>query len=215
MKTFLSDLQSSVLLTLVFVVALCGVYPLAVWAAGQTLFPSRANGSLVVDSSGTVRGSRLIAQNFSEDKYFQPRPSAAGNGYDAANSSGTNFGPTSAKLARGIHVVDTSGKPVADLSNFDGIADLVQAYRKLNLLDPATPVPADAVTRSASGLDPHISEANAQLQASRVAQARHLPLERVLSVIAANTDPRDLGFLGEPGVNVLMLNLALDQLSKK
>jgi len=215
MKTFFSELQSSLILTLVFALALCGAYPLAVWAAGQCLFQNQANGSLIMDASGAVRGSRLLAQNFSEDKYFQPRPSAAGAGYDAASSSGTNLGPTSAKLAQGIHAVDTKGNPVADLSNFDGISDLVQAYRKLNRLDAQTPVPADAVTRSASGLDPHISLANAQQQASRVAQARHLPLERVAALIAAHTDERDLGFLGEPGVNVLMLNLALDQLNTK
>lgn len=215
MKTFLSDLQSSVLLTLVFVVVLCGAYPLGVWAVGQTAFRDRANGSLIVDASGTVRGSRLLAQNFSEEKYFQPRPSAAGAGYDAANSGGTNLGPTSAKLAQGIHAADTKGNPIADLGNFDGIADLVTAYRKLNHLDATTAVPADAVTRSASGLDPHISLANAQLQATRVADARHLPLPRVLTLINENTDERDLGFLGEPGVNVLMLNLALDRLSAK
>jgi K+-transporting ATPase ATPase C chain len=213
MKIFLSDLQSSILLTLIFVVALCGVYPLAVWAAGQTLFHDRANGSLIVDSAGAIRGSRLLGQNFSEDKYFQPRPSAAGAGYDAANSGGTNLGPTSAKLAQGIHTADTRGKSLDDAGNFDGIADLVQAYRKLNHLDAYAPVPADAVTRSASGLDPHISTANAQLQAPRVAQARNLPLDRVLALIAANTDARDLGFLGESGVNVLTLNLALDQLA--
>jgi K+-transporting ATPase ATPase C chain len=211
MKTFLSQLQSSILLTLIFAVVLCGVYPLAVWAAGQSVFHDKANGSLIVDATGTVRGSRLLAQNFSEEKYFQPRPSAAGAGYDAANSGGTNLGPTSAKLAHGIHAVDTDGKPIADLNNFDGISDLVQAYRKLNHLDATTSVPADAVTRSASGLDPHISVVNAQIQAARVAEARHLPLNQVLALIIANTDSRDLGFLGEPGVNVLTLNLALDE----
>lgn len=212
MKTLLSDLQSSVLLTLVFAVVLCGAYPLAVWATGQTLFAEKANGSLVVDAHGTVRGSRLLAQNFSEEKYFHARPSAAGAGYDAANSGGSNLGPTSAKLARGIHATDTNGSPVSDLGNFDGIGDLVQAYRTLNHLAASTPVPADAVTRSASGLDPHISVANAQLQAARVAQARRLPLSRVLALVAESTDGRDLGFLGEPRVNVVLLNLALDKL---
>ncbi|HEY9156203.1 MAG TPA: K(+)-transporting ATPase subunit C [Opitutaceae bacterium] len=211
MKTILSYLQSSILLTLIFAVVLCGAYPLAVWAAGQGIFHDKANGSLIIDANGTVRGSRLLAQNFSEDKYFQPRPSAAGAGYDAANSSGTNLGPTSAKLAQGIHATDTKGKPISDLNNFDGIADLVQAYRKLNHLEATASVPADAVTRSASGLDPHISTANAEIQAKRVADARHIPLDRVLRLIAENTDSRDLGFLGEPGVNVLTLNLALDR----
>ena len=210
MKAFLSALHSSIALTLIFLFALCAAYPLAVWAAGQAVFHDRANGSLVVDADGTVRGSRLLAQNFSEEKYFQPRPSAAGAGYDAANSGGSNLGPTSAKLALGIHASDTHGRSVDDLNNFDGIADLIRAYRTINQLDANSPVPADGVTRSASGLDPHISLANAQIQARRVARVRGLSLDRVISLITANTDGPDLGFLGEPGVNVLLLNRALD-----
>jgi K+-transporting ATPase ATPase C chain len=210
MKTLFSELRISVVLTLVFTVVLCGAYPLAVWAAGQALFPAKANGSLLVDKDGTVRGSALLAQNFASDKYFQPRPSAAGNGYDATNSGGTNLGPTSAKLALGVHAKDAAGKDVNDLNNFDGIKDLVGAYRTTNGLGANDPVPADAVTRSGSGLDPHISGANALLQAARVAKARGLSLDAVRQKISAATEGRDLGILGEPGVNVLRLNMALD-----
>lgn len=192
MKTLLSELKVSLLLTLVLALVLCGAYPLAVWAAGQALFSDQANGSLVADRDGTVRGSALLAQNFSSGKYFQPRPSAAGAGYDATASSGTNLGPTSQKLA-------------------DAIKDSVAAYRAANGLKETDPVPADAVTRSASGLDPHISIANAEIQARRVARARGIPLEQVLSLVSAHLQDRDWGALGEPGVNVLKLNLALDQ----
>jgi len=191
MKTLFLELKSSVLLTLVFAVLLCGAYPLAVWAGGRLLFPDKANGSLVVDKDGTVRGSRLLAQNFSSEKYFQPRPSAAGTGYDATASSGTNLGPTSQKLA-------------------DSIKAAIAAYRTTNGLAADIPVPADAVTSSGSGLDPHISLANAQLQAARVAKARGLPLAKVLATIEAHSEGRDWTVFGEPRVNVLLLNLALD-----
>ncbi len=191
MKTFLSELRTALLLTAVLAVLLCGAYPLAVWAGAQAFFPSRANGSLVTDTDGTVRGSVLIGQSFTSEKYFNSRPSVAGAGYDAANSSGTNLGPTSQKLA-------------------DNIKANVAAYRAANSLAPDAPVPADAVTSSASGLDPHISVANATLQAPRIARVRGLPLTTLTSLIAAHTDPRDAGVLGEPGVNVLLLNLALD-----
>lgn len=192
MKSFLADLRTSLLLTLLLAVLLCGVYPLAVWAGGQALFPFQANGSLVTDA-GAVRGSALIGQPFSSARYFHPRPSAAGSGYDASSSSGTNLGPTSKKLA-------------------DAVAAAVAAYRAENGLAPDAPVPADAVTSSASGLDPHISTANAALQAARVARSRALPLEKVQALVAAHTDARDLGVFGEPGVNVLLLNRALDAL---
>jgi len=193
MKTFLVELRISLLLTAVLVVLLCGAYPLAVWAGAQALFPAKANGSLIVDRDGTVRGSALLAQNFGSEKYFQPRPSAAGSGYDATGSSGTNLGPTSQKLA-------------------DSIKAAVTAYRAANGLAADAPVPADAVTSSASGLDPHISVTNAQLQAPRVARARRLPLPAVQALVAAHTEDRDFGVLGEPHVNVLLLNLALDQI---
>jgi len=192
MKTFLAELKAAILVTLVLVVLLCGAYPLAVWASAQALFPAKANGSLVVDRTGAVRGSALLAQNFSSDKYFQPRPSAAGTGYDAANSSGTNLGPTSQKLA-------------------DSIKAAVAAYRTANGLAADAPVPADAVTSSGSGLDPDISVANAEIQARRVARARGLPLPQVEALVAAHTTGRDLGVFGDPRVNVLLLNLALDR----
>lgn len=191
MKTLFLELKTSVLLTLVFAVLLCGAYPLVVWAGAQALFPAKANGSLIVEKDGTVRGSLLLAQNFSSDKYFQPRASAAGTGYDATASSGTNLGPTSQKLS-------------------DSIKAAVAAYRTANGLAADADVPADAVTSSASGLDPHISVANAFLQVARVAKARGLPADQVRALVAANTDGRDLGVLGEPGVNVLRLNVALD-----
>ena len=140
-----------------------------------------------------MRGSRLLAQNFSSEKYFQPRPSAAGTGYDAANSSGTNLGPTSQKLN-------------------DSIKAAVAAYRTTNGLAADAAVPADAVTSSGSGLDPHISVANAQLQSARVAKARNFPPEKITALVAAHTAGRDWGIFGEPIVNVLELNRALDQL---
>ena len=192
MKTFLAELKTSALLTLVFAVLLCGVYPLAVWAGAQALFADQANGSLVTDTDGTVRGSRLLAQNFSSAKYFQPRPSAAGTGYDATSSSGTNFGPTSQKLN-------------------DSIKAAVAAYRTANGLAADATVPADAVTSSGSGLDPHISLANATLQAARVAQARHLPVAQVQVLVSQLTRDRDWGVFGEPTLNVLQINLALDR----
>jgi K+-transporting ATPase ATPase C chain len=192
MKTLLSELRTSLVLTLVFAVLLCGVYPLVVWAGAQALFPSKANGSLIVDKDGSVRGSALLAQNFSSDKYFQPRASAAGTGYDATSSGGTNLGPTSQKLN-------------------DSVKAAVAAYRTANGLAADAPVPADAVTSSASGLDPHISVANALDQAARVAKARGLPLDRVQALISEFTDGRDLGFFGEAGVNVLRINVALDR----
>jgi K+-transporting ATPase ATPase C chain len=212
MKTLLSELKTSIVLTLVLVALLCGAYPLVVWAGAQVLFPAKANGSLITDATGAVRGSALLAQNFASAKYFQPRPSAAGTGYDATSSGGTNLGPTSAKLANGVHAKDAAGKDVNDPGNFDGIKDLVAAYRDANGLAATDSVPADAVTRSGSGLDPHISVANAGIQARRVATARGLPLEKVQAIVTAHTEGRDLGVFGEPRVNVLLLNTALDQL---
>lgn len=193
MKTLLAELRTAILVTLVFAVLLCGAYPLAVWAGGQALFADKANGSLLTDQDGTIVGSALLAQNFTSEKYFHPRPSAAGTGYDAASSSGTNLGPTSKKLA-------------------DALAANVAVYRTKNNLAPEVPVPADAVTSSGSGLDPHISVANAQLQAARVAKTRGLAREQVAALVAAQTEGRDLGVFGDPRVNVLLLNLALDQI---
>ena len=196
MKTLFAELKTSVLITLVFAALLCGVFPMVVWGAGQLFWRDKANGSLLVDRDGTIRGSALLAQNFAAAKYFHPRPSAAGTGYDATSSSGTNFGPTSQKLANSIKAA-------------------VAAYRTDNNLAADAAVPADAVTSSGSGLDPHISPANAAVQAPRVAQARGLALAKVQELISANTDNRDLGMLGEAGVNVLLLNRALDQASTK
>jgi K+-transporting ATPase ATPase C chain len=193
MNNLLSELRTSLLLTLLLVVLLCGAYPLAVWAGAQVLFPAKANGSLLADPDGSVRGSALLAQNFSSDKYFQPRPSAAGTGFDATSSGGTNLGPTSQKLA-------------------DSIKAAVAAYRAANGLSSEESVPADAVTSSGSGLDPHISLANAELQAPRVARARRLSLAQIHALINQSTAGQDLGVLGEPGVNVLLLNTALDRI---
>jgi K+-transporting ATPase ATPase C chain len=194
MKELFEDLRSSVMAVVVLAIVCCGIYPLAVYGVAQALFRDKANGSLIYDSTGTnVLGSALIGQQFTGDKYFDSRPSAAGNGYDASNSGGSNLGPTSQKLRDTIH---------------DRIAD----YRKRNGLKDTDPVPADAVTASGSGLDPHISLANAELQVPRVAKARGLAAEKIQELVRRCTDDRDLGFLGEPGVNVLKLNLALDQI---
>ncbi len=184
------------MVTLALAVVCCGLYPLVVFGLAQILFPDKANGSLIVDEKGVVRGSRLLGQQFAADKYFHSRPSAAGNGYDATSSGGSNLGPTSKKLA-------------------DGIAQNVADYRAQNGLTTNAPVPADAVTASGSGLDPHISVRNAELQAPRVAKARGLSEDKVRELIQQNTEGPDLDFLGEPGVNVLTLNLALDALGTK
>jgi K+-transporting ATPase ATPase C chain len=191
MKTFLLEFRTALMATLMLALVCCGLYPLAVFGLGQALFHDKANGSLIVNAKGEVLGSRLIGQPFTADKYFHPRPSAAGNGYDPTSSGGSNLGPTSQKLR-------------------DSIAQNLADYRAQNGLATNAPVPADAVTASASGLDPHISPQNAELQAPRVAKARGLSLDRVRSLIKENTDPADLGLLGEPGVNVLRLNLTLD-----
>lgn len=191
MKTFFAEMRGAIMSTLALAVVCCGLYPLLVFGIGQALFRDKANGSLIVDASGTVRGSRLLGQQFAADKYFRPRPSAAGNGYDATSSGGSNLGPTSQKL-------------------HDSIAQNISDYRSQNGLATNAPVPADAVTASGSGLDPHISVNNAELQVARVAKARGLEPDKVRLLIKQNTDGADFGVLGDPGVNVLELNLALD-----
>ena len=191
MKHLLSELRRAAFATLALVVVCCGLYPLLVFGVGQLLFPDKANGSLIVDARRVIHGSRLIGQPFAADKYFHPRPSAAGNGYDPTSSGGSNLGPTSQKLR-------------------DGIVQNLADYRAQNGLATNAPVPADAVTASGSGLDPHISLENAGLQATRVAKARGLSVEQVRDLIQQNTDPASLSVLGDPGVNVLRLNLALD-----
>jgi potassium-transporting ATPase KdpC subunit len=190
MKEFFSQLRGSVMATVMLAVVCCGIYPVVVFGLGRA-FADKADGSIIVDSKGAVRGSRLIGQNFTAAKYFHPRPSSAGNGYDSTSSSGSNLGPTSKKLA-------------------DAIAQNIADYRSQNGLATNAPVPADAVTGSASGLDPHISIQNADLQAPRVAKERGMKVEDVHALITQYTDQPSLGFLGEPGVNVLCLNLALD-----
>ena len=190
MKDLVAELRAAIAATLLLAVLCCGIYPAVVWAVGQGLFSHKANGSLVrVD--GNVVGSSLLAQGFSGPSYFHPRPSAAGKGYDAASSSGTNLGPTSKKL-------------------IEDVKQRVSGYRAENGLPPDTLVPADAVTSSASGLDPHISVRNASLQAARVAKARGIGEKEVRAKVEAHTEGRTLGFLGEPRVNVLTLNLSLD-----
>ncbi|HZL78830.1 MAG TPA: K(+)-transporting ATPase subunit C [Candidatus Limnocylindrales bacterium] len=199
MKKLFSEIRSAVMVTVMLAIVCCGVYPLVVFGVAQTLFHDKANGSLIVDKDGTIHGSRLIGQQFTADKYFHPRPSDAGaNGmaYDPTSSGGSNLGPTSQKLN-------------------DAIKQNIVDYRAQNNLDTNTPVPADAVTASASGLDPHISRRNAELQTPRVAKVRGVSVDKVRELIRANTDAASLGFLGEPGVNVLPLNLALDALAAK
>jgi potassium-transporting ATPase KdpC subunit len=182
------------------------VYPLAITAGAQLLFPHRANGSIVVNDKGVEVGSELIGQGFASPAYVQSRPSA--NAYDAANSGGTNLSTTSKKLREGA-VDDPATKDVDE--SFTGAAQLAATYRTANALASSVAVPADAVTRSASGLDPDVSPDNAMLQAPRIAKARGVTVERVRAIVVQHTDGRELGLLGEPHVNVLAVNLALDR----
>jgi K+-transporting ATPase ATPase C chain len=193
MKAIIEDLRGSIMSIVIMAVVCCGAYPLVVYGIAQTAFRDKANGSLIVDSSGALRGSALLGQQFTGDKYYNSRPSAAGNGYDGLSSGGSNLGPTSQKLN-------------------DAIKDRVADYRKRNGLKDTDPVPADAVTASGSGLDPHISLANAALQTPRVAKARGLDEEKVKALVKQYTDGVDWAVLGDAGVNVLKLNLALDQI---
>jgi potassium-transporting ATPase KdpC subunit len=230
-------------LTLAFTILTGLLYPAVMTGVSELVFPRQAQGSLVV-VNGKVVGSSLIGQAFTEPQYFHPRPSAAGSGYDATASGGTNLGPTSAKLLHGTIKTDDKGKEVVD---FDGIDDrvvhycvendipyessvpltafedsrgdlddvkLIKAFNDLKtplIFTPKLPVPSDAVTASSSGLDPDISPANAEIQAARVAKARGVSPDQVKPLIAQFTDRPDWGFLGEPRVNVLLLNVALDR----
>lgn len=178
---------------LVFTVMLGVVYPLSMLAVGQLAFPGRANGSLV-EVDGEPVGSALLGQTFAGAQYFAPRPSAAGDGYDPSSTSASNLGPLNADL-------------------LTAVGEQVAAYREANALAQDARVPVDAVTASASGLDPHISVANARLQAPRVAGERGVEVDQVLELVDEHTAGRGLGVLGEPGVNVLELNLALDAAS--
>ena len=239
----IKELGSGFRLTLIFTVVLGLLYPAVMTGVSELIFPKHSNGSLVT-VNGKVVGSSLIGQPFTKPEYFHPRPSAAGNGYDATASGGSNLGPTSAKLLHGTTKIDDKKNEVVD---FDGInlrivhycldndipyqssvpldqfkdshgdlddVKLIKAFNddKTPLLFTAkAPIPPDAVTASASGLDPHISPANAETQSARVAKARGVSADQVKQLIAQFTDRADLGFLGEPRVNVLMLNIALDQ----
>ena len=196
MNAFISQLRGAVVSTVVLAAVTFGAYPLIVTGISRVASKDKADGSLIRNSSGQIVGLTLIGQSFTGEKYFHSRPSAAGaNGYDAASSSGSNLGPTSLKLA-------------------DQIKERVSAYRTTNGLAADQAVPADAVTASGSGLDPHISPANADLQATRIAKARNLSVEKVRELIRTHTDSPDFGILGDAGVHVLKLNLALDELSR-
>lgn len=188
MKALFSELRPAISATLVLAAVTCGAYPLLVTGIAQTAFKEKAKGSLITDKDGTVRGSALLSQNFAAENYFHPRPSAAGNGHDAASSSGSNLGPTSQKL-------------------HDAIKERIAAYRTTNGLAADAKVPADAVTASGCGLDPHISSKNAELQTARVAKARNVSIEEVRELISRSTDK---SLFGPDAVNVLNLNLALD-----
>jgi K+-transporting ATPase ATPase C chain len=186
------QLLPALVMLMVFTVLTGVVYPLAVTGVTQVLFPGEARGS-IIDLDGRPVGSKLIGQPFTQPGYFHPRPSFAGDGYDASASGASNQGPTNPEF-----LAEVERRAVA--------------YRQENGLSPETLVPVDAVTASGSGLDPHISRANAEIQAHRVAAARDLTVAEVLAVVDVHTESRTFGFMGEPGVNVLELNLALDSL---
>jgi len=187
----LKEIRTTVVLTLVLLVICCVIYPVFVFGAGQLFFPQKADGSLVLEASGKPIASMLLGQTFSADRYFVPRPSAAGTGYDSTSSGGSNFGATSQAL-------------------HDAVKQRVADYRKANNLLQTQLVPGDAVTASGSGLDPHISIKNALLQLPRVARARAMSEDALKKLVDQYTDGRDFGILGEPGVNIIKLNLALD-----
>jgi K+-transporting ATPase ATPase C chain len=193
-QELVQEIKVSLLTMVSLLVILCGIYPVVVWGIAQVVFPGKANGSLI-ERQGKLVGSSLLAQSFESPHYFHPRPSAAGAiGYDGTSSGGSNLGPLSKSLV-------------------DQVEERIKKYREENNLPAETAVPADAVTASGSGLDPHISLKNAHLQMARVAKARGLSDTELKKTIAAATDEPFLGFLGEPGVNVLELNLALDAMT--
>src|ERR1700676_521575 len=239
----IKELGPGLRLTLILTVLTGLLYPAVMTGVSELILPGQSNGSLVT-VNGKVVGSSLIGQPFAKPEYFHPRPSAAGNGYDAIASGGTNLGPTSAKLVHGTTKMDDKKNEVVD---FDGInlrivhycldndipyessvpldrfkdakgdLDDVKLIKAFNddkaplVFTPKAPIPADAVTASASGLDPHVSPDSAHAQASRVAKTRGIPVDQANQLVAQFTEGPDLGLLGEPRVNVLKLNLALDQ----
>ena len=198
MKTRMMELRRAVAATAVILLAGCGLYPAAVYGMARLLFPDQAGGSLIRDASGEVRGAALLGQNFSGPGYFHPRPSAAGaQGYDGTASGGSNLGPSSKALRASV-------------------SERVAAYRAENGLGPEEAVPADAVTASGSGLDPHVSVRNAEIQVRRVARNRGFDEGEVRELVEHHTEGKGLlRFLGDPGVNVLRLNLALDALARR
>jgi potassium-transporting ATPase KdpC subunit len=201
MKNLFAEFGRSIVATIFFAIILCGVYPLVVFGAAKLLFPHQAGGSLLVDKSGAIRGSALLAQNFTGAQYFHPRPSAAGaNGFDPTSSSGSNLGPTSSNLVANI---------TANIATYRADNNIATNSPIYNM------IPADAVTESASGLDPHISPANAEIQIARVAKARGISEEQLRKIVQENTSGRDLGLFGEPRVNLMTLNFALDGLAAK
>ena len=193
MRAFFASLKPAIISLALLTVLLGIIYPLFMFGVGQLFFHKKANGSLFFYEDGKVIGSLWIAQNFTKPEYFHPRPSSAGDkGFDAANSSGSNLGPTSQKLA-------------------DALQQRVAAYRSENSLSSDTMIPADAVMTSGSGLDPHISTANALLQAARVASARGLSQGKIEDLITEYTEEPTLGLFGQARINVLRINLALDK----
>jgi potassium-transporting ATPase KdpC subunit len=196
--TLRDQLKPAILSVLALTLLTGGIFPLALFALAPLLFPHQASGSLLM-RNGLVAGSELIGQDFTRPEYFHPRPSAAGTGYDGTSSGGTNLSPNNAKLTIGD-------------KDFPGISQLAEDYRKSNNLAPEVTIPIDAVTRSASGLDPDITPTNAELQVARVARVRGLSEERVRRLVADHIQGPQLGLLGNPRVPVLELNLALDQL---
>jgi K+-transporting ATPase ATPase C chain len=194
LKPLLPTLRMTVMLAIVTGV----IFPMVLAGLAHLLFPAHASGSLLRAADGHVLGSLMIGQNFAKPEYFHPRPSAAGSGYAAESSSGTNLGPTSAKLIEGS-------------KDFASIKQLAEKFRSENGLDSETAIPPDAVTRSGSGLDPDISPENALLQAPRVAKARNLPLSEVTDLVKRHVQDRQMGTIGEPRVNVLQLNMAMDK----